>query len=619
MVTSPFLILSDGVLSAMPLEIILSDDDCRFIAINYERWMPIPLRRTFSLMKMMNCQTTIERKITIDDSLIWSKCHCGHRLQSCKDYIDKLSSYQCRFKEKQCYMYFFFKKHIIKIEDINRLHNNDLLGFCIVHRDLLMYLDNQEDFKKIYVTENIITNPLNPTAFVFNPHPVKIKINNKDFRIDGNYFSQQNGITNVCAHAAIKMAIRGYDPSITAEKINEAGNIDHSKKEGKEGLSPSQIARIIKILSGKKVISKQKEVNAYELMQLSELETFTFSTLEQNSIDFLTSVYYALESRLPVILLFAAPKIDGADKDSADYHAITIIGHTFSEHNWWPYALRHYFDRQAIGLDYLPSYLWCDNFIVQDDNFGPYYFLPSRFLTDFSGIGRAIFKLHNDINAIANYPINTISTLLFHHDLIKEQNKRFSSDSFNLWINKPIYAIVVCPKSLDFLIETPAAERIAKIKLREYLEYLISPKIDKNIGKNISIPSYFADYFNKKVLIFRTIGLSKKEYLAYLHKNPAMEMEFSQIELRLPDYFWVSEISVPGIFLNKEKIGEIIIDPVEFNKTDIDGKKGVVFLRLFNTMASIENDEFKVHLAINEKTEYSYPLLQSKGLSRLLE
>ena len=54
-----------------------------------------------------------------------------------------------------------------------------------------------------------------------------------------------------------------------------------------------------------------------------------------------------------------------------------VIGHTFSEDMWVPDA-DNYFEKQK----YYSSERWMSEFLIHDDNFGPYLCLPRNYLDD---------------------------------------------------------------------------------------------------------------------------------------------------------------------------------------------------------------------------------------------
>jgi hypothetical protein len=87
----------------------------------------------------------------------------------------------------------------------------------------------------------------------------------------------------------------------------------------------------------------------------------------------LETIYGFIESGFPVIL---------AIKTDDSMHAITIIGHTFDKNSWQAMADVGYFSMTPRSEAYHPNVTWVENLIIQDDNFGPYYFLKTHMLED---------------------------------------------------------------------------------------------------------------------------------------------------------------------------------------------------------------------------------------------
>ena len=386
----------------------------------------------------------------------------------------------------------------------------------------------------------------------------------KEFRVQTNYFAQQNGITNCCAHAAIKMAIKSYYPLLTAEVINQRLSINHIDRRGNDGLTPDEICRAIE--------------------ELSENGTYILSSTDlASSSDFLRVVYLALESRLPVILLFNLP---GKGIDVVG-HAVTLIGHTFNDHNWSSYGLKGYFARD--NLTYYPSSLWCDNVVVQDDNWGPYYLVTKRFLTDTADLSYMLLAVEKVMESTMPVPIR---------------------DS---WLVKPVSAIIVYPKHMSFVKNGLLVEPWALAILNNYVADI---EVDSDVLKGETYYQYFRDYQKEGNLILRTFCLTKDEYMRYIDENEPLEDYRDIIGGYLPDTFWITEVSIPELYwVNKKKVGVIITDPELFNHSK---ENGVIFIRLPGLIGFLENGE-AITLNIPERENYYenyYDLITPTGLSQ---
>jgi len=535
--------------------------DMSFINFGKKFGSPIPLRRTLSLMRMDGCQS-----IVVQEEEWLEGCNegiCGHRHQSCLDYVENLPKYNYELINKKCYKMLFFNSMVSNENELIIANNDSLLGFCIVHNDIIINGEGKQ-YLIPYVTESCLKSPLKFNAFILPPSEVSIKVNGREFKLQTNYFSQQNGITNCCAHAAIKMAIRGYYPQFTSEIINKKVPIDHIERKGNKGLAPDEISKVIE--------------------ELSENETYLLSSTDlSSSAEFLRLVYISLESRLPVILLFNLPE-KGFDIAG---HAVTLIGHTFNEHNWSSYGLKGYF--RGDDVRYLPSSLWCDNLVVHDDNWGPYYLVTIRFLTDAADLSYILSAVEEAIDKVMASSLTLPIRLGVPID--------------------PVTAIIVYPKHMSFIKDGLLVEPYAIARLNQYISAIL---VDDSVLKCESFHQYFLDYQKDNDLILRTFCLSKSEYLQFNHDNLLYEGYEDKIDEYLPDTFWLTEISIPELYwVNRKKVGEIITDPKKFNRSR---EHGVIFIHLPGLISFLENDEF-ITINIQDNRNY-YDLITPTGLSQ---
>ena len=322
------------------------------------------------------------------------------------------------------------------------------------------------------------------------------------------------------------------------------------------------------------------------IKRLTGLDSFALKSSDLTQSDLMKLIYHAIESRLPVILLIGL-SVDQNKKysDQIDGHAVVIKGHSFNEHNWWSYGLSFYFDGKK-NLAYLPSSLWCDNFIIQDDNMGPYYLLPVKFLTGDHFYGNSTKKIN-----ILRRILNIVS------------NNRFK----NTWLNSPFEIIVPYSHNMSFFKnQVLQIEPWALLVLNEFIAYL---KADTDILEKKPFSRYFTKYYNDNSLILRTYVISKKKYLTHIKDDTKLydHIELDVFDKILPDFFWMTEISIPELFwINKKKIGEIITDPNEFKNME---ESGVIYLRLLNNIFFKEEKNFShFDIRIESREKWLYKL-----------
>lgn len=178
----------------------------------------------------------------------------------------------------------------------------------------------------------------------------------------GVLYAQQNDLTFVCAHVALRTALSCLLPEgdISYSRMNELIGVDHQTHivgEGGGGLSPVQMETILTGLG----VSHEKIVHEPSM------------SLDLPS-EFQRDLYGFIESGCPALLGF---ELDDPATGPHPRHIVPVIGHTFNDDAWVPDAQRHYFGNQ---LRYYSSESWLSSYVLHDDNFGPYFCLPRHFL-----------------------------------------------------------------------------------------------------------------------------------------------------------------------------------------------------------------------------------------------
>lgn len=184
----------------------------------------------------------------------------------------------------------------------------------------------------------------------------------RNFKFPGTFFCQQNGLTHVCAHAALRIALNNWPAyggqKVTSKIINDALNIDHTagKQIPNGGLSAPAIKGVVQKLGH---------------------QVFTAEFVTNPGIDYDEFVYPLIESSCPVVLGIVKPDIA---------HVVAVLGHTLNSDRWA--EARHTYGAFP-RYPYIPTASWADHFIVSDDNFGMYVTLPTE------GIRNLLVPKHN--------------------------------------------------------------------------------------------------------------------------------------------------------------------------------------------------------------------------------
>jgi hypothetical protein len=189
-----------------------------------------------------------------------------------------------------------------------------------------------------------------------------VGVSRPPLKLPGTFFCQQNGLTHVCAHAALRIALNSWPAytgaKVTPRMINQVLGYDHSGSHSVPagGLTSSEITKVVEA-RGFGAISAE--------------------FLLRPDIDYEAFVYPLIESGCPVILGVTGPGVA---------HVVAILGHTLNTDRWS--EARHKYG-VFPSSQYIPTSSWVDHFIASDDNFGAYVTLPTE------GLRNILVPKHN--------------------------------------------------------------------------------------------------------------------------------------------------------------------------------------------------------------------------------
>lgn len=228
-------------------------------------------------------------------------------------------------------------------------------------------------------------------------------------------------------------------------------------------------------------------------------------------------VYRWVESGIPVILSLAL-------EDAA--HTVVVCGHTFDPDAWWPGARTDYFPKLAAEEHWLSSSLWAVQYLLLDDNYGA-----------------ALAMTRGSLRT------------------------------------RTLAAIVPLPKSAKVYLHAEDAEtlvaglifalrgslNIPGKKQPQWLDWLVSAAMGKPRHR----------------FVLRTFLARGSDVVDHLQKAgyPKKLADFSK-NLSLPDTVWVSEISLPAIYGDTLKVGEVILDPKVPNGFHRKGTESMLWVNL---------------------------------------
>ena len=372
-----------------------------------------------------------------------------------------------------------------------------------------------------------------------------ITVGGRNFDIKGIYFCQQNGSSGMCAESALAMALRAMGKKMP---------------NGKEP-TPAEVAEMMPSTIGKgRTLNEMVRVlRAYDLEPMA----IAFRESTARDVDYRSLVHMGVESGLPVLLAFIT-----RDRKTGDLrgHVVTVLGYTLNTDAW---AVETDFDYGAelnrhtryghsspsdplehvkpLPCKYHPSYDWCTHWIINDDDRGMAYHLPTNRLTLPS----------DDYYHAISYRDNRAE------DHLKEFN---------------VIGIIV-----PFPSQGPNDIRGAEIKTIAYLRGIFgqfSQSIQQVLSQNqVQWLSRLERQLNPKYSgpgpVLQSRMLDRDTYTAHLaggkdwDENRIDAADVNKVAEALPQQFWMTEYTLVDLFTTEQrKLGEILWTPAWTDSMD---------------------------------------------------
>ena len=460
-----------------------------------------PLHRLCSLMRKMKVQAYTEEELRpnpeIEEESSAAATRCGGTVRTTAT------------------RYSFFRNNPPS-GNWHDLSESDLLGYAVILRQ-----DLPDGSHRSFVLESVVLPPTivrGTTGAGFSAEPVSnyyahcirecqtalgTPDDHKLFKVRGSFFCQQNALTHVCAHAALRMCINSSPtfrlPKLTNRQINDFLGIDHSDQAPGTG-RPRRVGSYGGDRNGGLGTSDIITV----LQQLGLQCQFAIFT-QNTSVQYEAFIYPLIESRVPVILGIEKPDVA---------HVITVVGHTLNTDRWEAQARLGY---GALPISpYISSSAWADHFIINDDNFGMYVTLPSDMVRNF-----LVPRFNPNLHAAMAIGIVPGGVTISGYEV--EEKAAIQADRI---IAKTV----------------PTAEN-------RWLAHL------RGSAGNQPKPN----------IVCRTLLVEKAEYVSQIATatdsdgQKVGEQQISRLNSILPSLLWITEISLPDLYTaNKHKLGDIV-------------------------------------------------------------
>ena len=180
-----------------------------------------PLRRIFSQVRNLKVKTMVVEEIQ-------------HTLEIEQENEDIETRYKLS-PVSRVFRLSFFSKKFSTVKGLLSAKDRDFIGYAVIKSDRF----SKEELNCIRVFESVLKASSYPNNCVKNKPAWRCKVCGFSFRVKGYIYAQQNNMTNVCAHVALRSVISSFHPKgdISYREINEIVGIDHvtRKAGGKDG------------------------------------------------------------------------------------------------------------------------------------------------------------------------------------------------------------------------------------------------------------------------------------------------------------------------------------------------------------------------------------------------
>lgn len=430
-----------------------------------------PLRRILLLARELGCQTIVSQKPVE---------HAGFKSEW-EDYYKYGQPPLTNKVEKLN----FFRSLLHSTSDLENTDSSDFLGYIILR-----------PIPRQRVCESVMhISPASGHTYTLAKGKYTSYVGRRKFDVEGTLFVQQDGNAGVCAHACLVML------SDITSRIFPSSSL--------QAWSISQIKRCISQMSPPAMgpgLQLPHIARVFEEMGFSNDTLYIFPRDRTQLFTPEQIIYLYAESKIPVFVGLPLEARHTA-------HSVLVIGHTFDKNAWWPEAWPSYYTTIPSGESWLSSVAWVDNWLICDDNFGPYLSMPKH-LCDVSWVAVPLPKnilIKGELAMINAFWI--IQTQIFRQLMAEAYRKGHSS-----WTDP----------FMTHLVEGKLVLRVFLITKEEFQE---SIKSDETINKEL------AQY-----------------YLSY----------------SLPDYIWFGELTIPELFREGLRLGEVLINahcPPNFMRT----------------------------------------------------
>lgn len=297
------------------------------------------VRRLFSLARRSNGQTLIIEEIQPAGAVA--------------DEVDELLSlfpgYQCSGLKRLT----FWKRPCSAVPEMEHLTDEDIIGYAIIKQDLV-----PGQCPRWHIFESVFQKYAHEHNCVPGEAIFTVRCGNREYRLRGVMYCQQNGLNKACAQVALRSLLSRIvlDQDINYSHINCMARQGGPVLVPGKGLNTNQIRTVL---------------DSYRV----KYDDLDYEVANTMTLPYSRILYAGIENGLGGLMGF---EFSGAGAHG-EKHIIPFYGHTFNQDTWVPRASLAYF-HIGDNTRYISSEEWMSSFIGHDDNFGCNYCVPRRFL-----------------------------------------------------------------------------------------------------------------------------------------------------------------------------------------------------------------------------------------------
>ena len=444
-------------------------------------------------------------------------------------------------------------------DNLGTIDDKKLLVHCIIKRDHSILGERTHIYEAIVRPCFLLDNFLNGIR------SYDVEIGSRQFKMEGLYFSQQNGKSAKCGQSAMAMALRAL-----GRKTESGGEI-----------TPAEIIQLVPGSLGKG-LELSEMVRVFEGFGINPL-AINFQDTDAVDLDYRSYVHLGIESGVPVLLCFITRN---RKKQRLDRHVVTVFGHTLNTDTWIAEAEFDY--GVKTPHKYHSSHHWCPHWIISDDNLGMAYNLQANRLTS-AWDQWNIQKKGNRLSRFLDW-------------VLKMPRKLRVIGEFREFDLVAVLVPLSAPSEFDL--------KGAEIKVIKHLSDFSRTLWEKS---DVLLPSTrqarwitrLTHQFDKEHPgpgpILRTRHIDKATYIKHLRNADSVDWDWkplddaliNRIEEALPDNFWMTEYTLANLLTaNQRKLGEVLWESHwSFSKDVADG----LLLTRFPGLVKLHKGEQSTH------------------------